>query len=315
MTETEPTAMRALCLREYGEPVDVLHIENIPVPKPGAGRVRVRVHACAVNPADLALCRGFFRMEPPRGIGLDVSGTADAVGEGVTGVRIGDQVFGVPDFRGYPSAGAAEYAILGVFVPVPRGLDLDHAAALPMAIETSVRALDLLGLKANQTILINGGGTMTGFAAVQVALERGARVITTAGGTFADRLRAFGAQVTPYGDGMVERARETAGGAPDFVFHTARVPGLLPDLIRIVDGDPRRVMSISDFDEQKLGVRTTGREPNVVLRYDALGHFAQLAADGRFSIPVARRYRLEEWREALERSFSGRAQGKLLLHP
>jgi NADPH:quinone reductase-like Zn-dependent oxidoreductase len=315
MTYPDPTTMKALRLHSYGEPADVLHLEEVAVPSPGAGRIRVRVHACALNPADWALCRGFFPVPPPRGIGLDVSGTVDAVGEGVTKVSMGDLVFGVPDFRGYPTAGAAEYAIMAVFVPVPKGLDLAEAAALPMAVETAVRSIDLLGLTAGQTILVNGGGTMTGFAAVQIALLRGARVIATAGETFAARLRDLGAKVTPYGDGMVERVREIAGGAPDFALHTAQVTGVLPDLIKIVDGDPRRVMSFADFDKDGLGVRTTGREQGVVLRYDALGQYAQLAAEGRFTIPVARSFGLGDWREAAEISLSKRAHGKLLLLP
>jgi len=156
---------------------------------------------------------------------------------------------------------------------------------------------------------------MTGFAAVQIALLRGAKVIATAGETFATRLRDLGAKVTPYGDGMVERVREIAGGAPDFALHTAQVTGVLPDLIKIVDGDPSRVMSFADFDKDGLGVRTTGREKGVVLRCDALGQYAQLAAEGRFSIPVARTFSLADWREAAELSMNKRAHGKLLLIP
>jgi NADPH:quinone reductase-like Zn-dependent oxidoreductase len=216
---------------------------------------------------------------------------------------------------GYATAGAAQYAVLAVWAPVPKGLDLLEAAALPMAVETAVRSLDLLGVTPGQTILVNGAGTMTGFAAVQMALLRGANVIATAGATFAGRLHDLGAKVTAYGDGMVERVRELAGGAPDVVLHTAQVPGMLPSLIKIVDGDPRRVMSISDFDEHGLGVRTTGREPNLVPRYDALGEFAQLAAEGRFTVPVASTFSLEDWRAAVDRSMGGQAHGKLLLLP
>ena len=313
--------MRTLRLHRYGEPAEVLRLEEALVPNPGANQIRVRVHACGLNPADWALCRGFLPHTLPRGIGLDVSGTVDALGAGVTGVGIGDRVFGVPDFKSYPSAGAADHVILAVWVPVPRGLDLEAAAALPMAVETAARSLDLLGVSANQTLLVNGGGTMTGFAAVQMARMRGARVIATAGETFAGRLRDFGAKVTPYGEGMVARVREIAGGAPDLVLHTAFAPSLLPTpgvlaaLIQIVDGDPRRVLSISDFDEEGLGVRTTGREPNVVIRYDALAPFAQLAAGGRFTVPVARTFALEDWRTALDLSLHGRAHGKLLLLP
>ena len=104
-----------------------------------------------------------------------------------------------------------------------------------------------------------------------------------------------------------------SGGAPDFALHTALVKGVLPDLIKIVDGDPRRVMSFSDFDEGGLGVRTTGREKGVVHRYDVLGDYAQLAAEGRFTVPIARTFSLEDWREAAEISMSKRAHGKLML--
>ena len=315
MTSPEPSSMRSLRFHSYGEWADVLRLEDAPVPNPGPNQVRVRVHACALNPMDWVLCLGFMPGILPRGIGLDVSGLVDAAGEGVTNARAGDRVFGVPDYMHYPTAGVADYAILAVWEPVPAGLNLNEAAALPMVVETAVRSLDLLGLSAGQTLLVNGGGTMVGFAAVQIALMRGAQVIATAGETFASRLRDLGAKVTPYGEGMVERVRAIAHGAPDLVLHTALAPGALPDLIKIVDGDPRRVMSIADFDEEKRGVRTTGREPGLMPRYDALGVYAQLAAEGRFAVPVARIFSMEEWRPALELCRSGRAHGKLMILP
>lgn len=313
MTHHTPVTMRTLHARRYGDPADVLSLDEVAVPVPTVGRVRVRVHACALNPADWAVCQGFLPTPPPRGIGFDVSGTIEALGEGVTDVQVGDPVFGVPDYLVYPTGGASDYAILKVWVPVPAGLDLIHAAALPMAVETATRSLDLLGLTAGQSILVNGGGTMTGFAAVQIARLRGATVITTAGETFADRLRDLGALVTPYGEGMVDRVCALAGGAPDFALHTAQVTGVLPDLIAIVNGDPTRVMSFSDFDEGGLGVRTTGREKTGSPRYDVLPQYAQLAAEGRFTIPIARTFALEDWREALEISRNRRAHGKLVL--
>jgi NADPH:quinone reductase-like Zn-dependent oxidoreductase len=315
MPSSIPSTMKALWAQRYGAPVDVLNLADVPVPTPRAGQVLIRVHACAFNPADWAVCQGFFPLPPPRGIGFDVAGTVEAIGEGVADVNVGDPVFGVPDYLGYPTAGAAEFAVLKVWFAVPYELSLEHAACLPMAVETATRSIDLLGLSKGQTIMINGGGTMTGFAAVQIALLRGAHVIASAGEKFADRLRTLGAKVTPYGPGMVERVREMAEGAPDFALHTARVEGVLPDLIRIVDGDPGRVMSFSDFDKDGLGVRTTGREKGVVHRYDVLGEYAGLAASGRFAIPVARTFTWGDWREAVELSMAGRAHGKLLLIP
>ncbi|NYF80600.1 alcohol dehydrogenase catalytic domain-containing protein [Granulicella arctica] len=314
MTNPKPTTMKALYFETTGKPLDVLRLGSVAIPSPGASQVRVRVHACALNPADWAVCEGFLPVPPPRGIGFDVSGVVDALGEGVTNVNIGDVVFGVPDYIGYSTSGAAEYAVLKVFLPIPKGLDMTEAAALPMAVETAARSIDLLGLTAGQTLMVNGGGTMTGFAAVQIALLRGVRVIASAGETFANRLRELGAKVTPYGEGMVERVRELADGASDFALHTAQVKGTLPDLVKIVDGDPKRVFSFADRDEDGIGVRTAWQERGA-LRYDVLGYYAQLAAEGRFSIPIARTFPLQDWREAAEISMSKNAHGKLVLIP
>jgi len=187
--------MKALYFKTTGKPLDVLRLDDVAIPSPSAGQVRVRVHACALNPADWAVCEGFLPVPPPRGIGFDVAGFVDALGSGVTNVSLGDPVFGVPDYIGQPTGGAAEYAILKVFLPIPAGLDMTEAAALPMAVETAARSIDLLPLTAGQTLMVNGGGTMTGFAAVQIALLRGAHVIASAGETFADRLRELGAKV------------------------------------------------------------------------------------------------------------------------
>lgn len=302
--------MRAVRFQGYGEPAEVLHLEEAPVPSPGANRVRVVVHACGLNPADWALCRGLYKMELPRGIGLDVSGTVDAIGEGVTDVAVGDRVFGSADFAAYPSAGASDLAVLDHWAKVPAGLDMNHAAALPMAAVIGHHALDALGVKSEETLLIHGGGTVMGLGAVQIALARGLKVFTTAGATHADTLRGFGAKVTAYGDGMVERVR--ALGPVDLVLDTAG--GALPDLIRIVDGDPKRVVTIADPSAAQLGVRGnySGGAP---LPYEVLGEMAQAAAAGKFSIPIARAFPLEQWREAMEISTSGKAGGKLLLVP
>ncbi|MGF7181875.1 zinc-binding dehydrogenase [Tunturiibacter psychrotolerans] len=87
--------------------------------------------------------------------------------------------------------------------------------------------------------------------------------------------------------------------------------GTLPDLVKIVDGDPKRVFSFADWDEEGIGVRTSSQEKR--LRYDVLGHYAKLTSEGRFSIPIARTFALEDWREAAEISMSKKAHGKLVL--
>ena len=199
--------------------------------------------------------------------------------------------------------------------PVPAGLDLTQAAALPMALETAYRSLAQLGLSAERTILIHGAGSTIGFAAVQIARIRGAQVLATAGQTYAQRLRDLGATVTAYGPGMAERVGTIAHGPVDLVLDTAPVGGALPDLVQIAGGDPKRVLTISDFAAAKeLGVRDSFEEGQTQ-RFDVFPEFAQLAADGKFTVPIAGTFPLEDWRTALETSLSGQAHGKLLLLP
>ncbi len=304
--------MRALLFEQYGEPADVLRLQDANIPDPKAGHIRIKVHACGLNPADWWICRGLFAGDLPRGIGLDVSGTVDAIGDGVADVAVGDQVLGVPAYQDYPSAGAADHAVLSVWTPVPAGLDLVDAAALPMAIETPARCLDILAVTAGQTLFIYGAGTMIGFAAVQMARLRGARVIAAAGETFAGQLRAFGAEVTTYGDGMIERVRELADGAPDLIFDAGPISDVLPHLVSIAAGDAHRIVTVSNHGPaaDALGVRNSFQG---ALAYAALAEFAQLAAEGRFKVPVARTFPLADWRAALDLSLTGHAHGKLML--
>jgi NADPH:quinone reductase-like Zn-dependent oxidoreductase len=318
--------MRTIRFHKYGEPADVLRLEEAQIPVPKAGHVAMRVHACGLNPADWALCRGLSARKLPCGIGLDVSGVVTAVGDGVTKVAVGDAVFGPSDFMDYPTAGASDYAILYHWERLPDGLSHVDAAALPMVVETAARYLAWAGLKKGQTILINGAGTMVGLAAVQIALRQGARVVATAGETFANRLRAMGVLVAAHGDGMVERVRALVSEAPDLLLDTAPVnlrPGsasALPDLVEIAGGDTARVITATDLEgAAKAGVRTGAEniksEGRFKLRWDVLGEYGQLAAEGHFRIPVARTFALEDWREALDISLAARARGKLVLMP
>ncbi|MEU1982870.1 NADP-dependent oxidoreductase [Nocardia sp. NPDC019395] len=302
--------MRTLRFHEFGAPLDVLRLEDTAPPTPGPGQIRVVVQTCGLTPADWALCDGLFPGDLPRGIGLEVSGTVDALGDGVTGVEIGEPVLGPAPFTG-PTAGASEQALLDIWFPRPPGLDPTAAAALPMAVETACRGLEQLGIRTGDSVLIHGAGTTVGYAAVQMAVRHGARVIATAGKTYADALRAAGAEVTGYGDGMVERVRTLAGGAVDLTLDAAPFSNVLPDLIRTVEA-PAHVFSFAPpGSTNELGINL-GR-PDAPLRHEAIGEYAQLASEGRFSVPVAGTFALEDWRTAAAASLSGHAHGKLVL--
>lgn len=320
-----PPNMRALRFHEFGEPADVLRLEEAPVPVPIAGTVIVRVHACGLNPADWALCRGLFPKDLPRGVGLDVSGIVTAIGEGVTGVELGDPVFGPADYVNFPTAGASDFAALRYWASVPLGLSQIEAASLPMVVETGYRYIAFLDPKPGETIVINGAGTMVGFSAVQIALLKGVKVVATAGPTFTGQLQSLGAVVTAHGEGMADRIAALLSGVPDHVLDVAPVnltpetgvTSALPELVKVAGGDPKRIITVADFaGAAATGVRTgmeTVTSIEEVLCYHKLGEYAQYAAEGRFSIPIARIFPLEEWRTALDISLSGRARGKLIL--
>lgn len=127
-----------------------------------------------------------------------------------------------------------------------------------MAVETAYRGVDALGVRAGTTVLVHGAGSTVGYAAVQIAVQRGARVIATAGETYPKALRAVGAAVTGYGDGMAERVRELAGGPVDLALDAAPVSNALPGLVRTVKASAH-VLTLSDFAAAaELGVRFSG---------------------------------------------------------
>src|ERR1700751_2543181 len=110
--ESATDTMRTVRFHEYGGPADVLRMDRVAVPSPGAGRIRVIVHACGLNPADWALCRGLFPGNLPRGIGLELSGAVDAAGKDVAHGAVGALGRGTADYAGAPVAGASDRAIM-----------------------------------------------------------------------------------------------------------------------------------------------------------------------------------------------------------
>src|ERR671931_891102 len=169
--------MRALQYRAYGGP-EVLEWAEAPDPHAGSGQLRIAVRAASVNAIDWKTISGAMsRGQPMVGtgyLGNDAAGVVDEVGEGVTGVSLGDEVFG----RGRNTQ--AEYAVLDSWAAKPPSIDWAVAAAAGVAGETSERGLRLLTVKAGDTIFVDGGAGGVGAVAVQMALARKARVIASA---------------------------------------------------------------------------------------------------------------------------------------
>ncbi len=186
--------MKALRFHEYGGP-EVLRLDDVPLPEPGAGEVRVRVAGSAFNPVDDGIRAGYLRetfpVELPHTPGVEVSGTIDALGEGVEGVAVGDAVIAFLPMLANGSAAEAVIAPAEVIAPAPSTVPLADAAALPMVALTAWQAIfEQGGLVEGQRILINGAGGAVGGYAIQFSKWAGATVIATASPRSAERVRA-----------------------------------------------------------------------------------------------------------------------------
>ncbi|MEA2299060.1 MAG: hypothetical protein QOF77_1996 [Solirubrobacteraceae bacterium] len=301
--------MKAVRFGEYGGP-EVLRVEEVDEPHAAGGQIRVAVRAAGVNPIDWKIRSGamaqVMAVEFPRIPGSDVAGVVDEVGDGVSDVAVGDEVFGSA-----VGGASAEYALVDHYARKPPGLSWAEAAGLPVAVETAVRAFKLLGLEEGQTILVNGAAGGVGVAAVQLARARGLRVIGTASEDNHDFLRELGVEPTTYGDGLVERVRALAPDGVDRAFDVAG-RGALPALVELA-GNPDHVVTISDFTAADHGVRiTTGAEGR---SWEALAEAADLHKEGRFTLPVARTFPFTEAAEAHRLSQEGHVRGKLVLTP
>lgn len=296
--------MKAVQFSRFGGP-EVLEIVELADPHPGRDQIRIAVHAAGVNPIDWKVRSGAMGGELPRRTGVEVAGIVDELGEGVDDVAIGDRVFASA------AGGAAELALSGLYAPIPEGLDFVAAAALPVAAETAVRTLTLVGAETGQTLVVNGASGSVGIAVVQFARDRGLRVIGTAGPANQDYVASFGAEPTTYGDGLVDRVRALAPDGIDRAIDAAG-GGALPALVELT-GSPQRVITIADYaGAQQTGVRFTGGGGEERAR-GALREVAALISAGRFELPVARTFPLEQIAEAHRISETGHPRGKLVL--
>ena len=296
--------MRAVQYAEFGGP-EVLQVVDVPDPHAGPSEVRIAVRAVGVNPIDWKLRSGMMGGDLPRGTGVEAAGVVDELGDGVTGVSEGDRVFGST------ANAAAEFAVLSHFAAMPPGLDFTAAAALPVAVETATRCLDLLGVSEGQTLLINGASGGVGLTAVQLARGRGARVIGSGSPRSQDRLREFGAEPVVYGEGLADQVSELAPDGVDVAIDMA-LSGGIATLVELAGGADN-VVAIADFQgAQDHGVRFTGG--GVEDRpWHALPEVAELIEHGRFTLPVAHVLPLSRIAEAQELSEGGHAGGKIVL--
>jgi NADPH:quinone reductase-like Zn-dependent oxidoreductase len=300
--------MRALQFATYGGP-EVLTWAEALDPHAGPGQIRIAVRAASVNPIDWKMLTGVMSGGKPLAhtgyLGFDAAGVVDEVGEGVTGVSVGDDVLG----RGGNTQ--AEHAVLDSWAAKPSSVGWAEAAAAGVAGETAERGLRLLHVKAGDTLFIDGGAGGVGSATVQLAVARGAKVVASASEANHGYLREIGATPVLYGEGVVARVKAAAGGPVDAVFDVA---GKTPaeDLVSLAP-EPSQVVTIANFDAGRAGARVTGGGADSH-PMEAMALVAGLLAQNKLVIQV-QTFPFERASEAYRISLDGHVRGKLVLVP
>ncbi|PYE15980.1 NADPH:quinone reductase-like Zn-dependent oxidoreductase [Williamsia limnetica] len=309
--------MKAVQFHEVGGP-EVLQYGDVELPTPAAGQVRVRVAASAFNAADNGMRAGFLPIPIvlPHIPGYDVSGTVDALGEGVRGLALGDAVIGFLPME--LDGGAAEYVIAPAeaLVHAPNSIQLADAAALPSVALTAWQALfDDGQLIAGQSVLIVGAGGVVGKYAIQLAKRAGVQVIATGSPRSIDAVRAAGA------DHVIDHTNtallDVLDGQVDVLLNLAPIePEQFATYVTAVR-DGGVVVSTTAFmatpDDKTRNVRaaTVFVQPNRT----RLAEIVSLVDAGALTVEVTQRIPLAELPDLHMQAAAGPIAGKVIVLP
>ena len=305
--------MKAVRFDEYGG-VDVLHVAEVPRPVPGPGQVIVKVQAAGLNPGEAKIREGLLHSRWPAtfpsGEGSDLAGVVEQVGEGVTGVAVGDEVIGWVDTR----SSQAQYAVVDAanLVPKPARVPWEVAGALAVAGFTASAAVRAVGAGAGDTLVVSGAAGGVGSVAVQLGRRAGATVIGLAGEANHAWLESHGVIPVSYGEGVADRIRKAAPKVDAFIDTHGG------DYVELALGElgvePARVNTIVRFDAvEKYGVKAEGNA--VGASAPTLAELAGLIASGDLEVPIAATYPLDRVQDAYRRLATGHVRGKIVLIP
>ena len=305
---------RAVIYEKVGGP-EVLEVKEVPEPHAGPGEVRIRVAAAGLNPMDWLISStpevaAMFGITVPSGFGYDFAGVVDEAGPGVEAFAVGDRVYG-----GAMAKAVADFVVLPVpaqapdeLFSTPDGISDQVASALPTPGLTAAAALDAIGLRSGDTVLIGGAGGGVGVFAVQLAKLAGATVIGTASqGTF-EFLRELGAEPVQYGPGLADRVRELAPGgvtAATDLFGTETAETALALGIA-----PERISTIAAGPNPPGGVRATG---GIQAPPGALEQITTAILAGTLTVPIAATRPVEQVRDAVTLQADRHVHGKIVI--
>lgn len=296
---------------------EVLRLDDVPVPVPGAGKVVVRVAAAGINPYDAKVRSGLIGSTAPfpRRIGSDLAGTVEAVGEGAayadgTPIGVGDQVLG----RGAGTIAERAVASASALARRPAGLPIEVAGGLNVAGLTAVSVVTTVPVGPGDVVLVGGATGAVGLVAAQLARRAGARVIGTASARHHAFLRSLGVEPVAYGDALAARVGAlTPGATPGVtaVFDCHGEDAL--DAGVALGVDPGRMVGIAagarlgeiGAHEVEHGARTAA----------ALGVLADRIAAGEIVLPVAETYALADVVEAFRALDRPHSPGKIVVLP
>jgi NADPH:quinone reductase-like Zn-dependent oxidoreductase len=305
--------MKAIRFHEYGG-LEVLKYEEVPRPEPQPGEVLVQVRAASINPFDLALREGWLAsmipLQLPAIAGVDVAGTVRAMGKGVTGFSIGQDVYG---FMSRYSGAYAEYASVAIetIAPQPQTLDYMQAASVPLAATAAWQGLfEAGGLKEGQQVLIHGGAGGVGTFAIQLAKLKGAYVLAATTRENIEYVQGLGAdEVIDYTTTLFETVARTVDVVLDLIggetqqrsWSVLKAGGILVSLREPPSQDAATA----------YGVRAAfaTAQPSS----DLLKELADLLDRGQIKPHVGRMFPLEQARQAQELKRNGHTQGKIVL--
>ena len=304
--------MRAAVYDAYTENFDDITVRELPDPKLPPASVLIEVRAAGVNPVDWKLVGGHLDPVMPTQFpvtpGWDVAGVVVGLGFDTPEFSIGDEVvaYARKDVLGGGTFAEKVAVPVRAVAPKPKSLSWEQAGGLPLAGGTALRALESLGDLEGRTVLIHGASGGVGSFAVQIAKAAGARVIGTASETNHEYLRGLGAEPVTYGDGLVERVLDAAGGKVDGVADF--VGGVLDDTLAVLtEGGPHASVadpSVAEHGGRYIWVRPDGSET---------ARLGLLVDEGKLTVDVAGTYGLDDVPQAFKDSATGHVRGKLVI--
>jgi NADPH:quinone reductase-like Zn-dependent oxidoreductase len=294
---------------EFGPP-SVVRIENIDAPQPKPGKVRIAVKAAGLNPSDSksreGMMMGSAAFSFPAGVGRELAGVVEALGEGVTTLKLGDEVFG-----NVASGAVAQLAVTNPknMARKPAGLDWVTAGGLALAGQTAHDAVASQHLTADDTVLVSAAAGGVGVIVAQLAKLAGATVVGTASAANHAFLEGLGVIPVTYGDGLAARVRAAAPGGVTVVFDQHGRETIEAAIELGVERD--RINTIA-ADAEEFGVEGVGRGP---INAETLEGLARLVVGGALVVPIEATYPIAEIRQAFERLEAGHVRGKIVILP